>query len=76
MNEGMMAKKERSKILSLSAVGLDTPGLVAQITTKVYELEGNIIDVEEYCRRGLFSIFLIIDFSSSKKTMDGIQVLI
>jgi phosphoserine phosphatase len=28
-------------------------------------LEGNIVDVEENCRRGLFSIFLIIDFSSS-----------
>ena len=53
------------KIISLSAIGLDSPGLVSKITTKIFDLNGNILDVEENCRRGLFSIFLIIDFSSS-----------
>ena len=53
------------KIISLSATGLDSPGLVSKITTKIFEMNGNILDVEENCRRGLFSIFLIIDFSSS-----------
>ena len=57
---------EKGKIISLSAIGLDSPGLVSKITTKVFELNGNIIDVEEICRRGLFSIFLIIDFSGSR----------
>jgi phosphoserine phosphatase len=56
---------EKGKIISLSAIGLDSPGLVSRITTRVFELNGNIIDVEEICRRGLFSIFLIIDFSGS-----------
>jgi phosphoserine phosphatase len=51
--------------MSLSAIGLDSPGLVSKITTKIYEMNGNILDVEETCRRGLFSIFLTIDFSSS-----------
>lgn len=60
------------KILSLSAIGLDSPGLVSKITTKAFEMKGNIIDVEENCRRGLFSIFLIIDFSLSEKTMKEI----
>jgi phosphoserine phosphatase len=53
------------KIISLSAIGLDSPGLVSKITTKIFDLNGNILDVEENCRRGLFSIFLIIDFSLS-----------
>jgi len=53
------------KIISLSAIGLDSPGLVSKITTKIFDVNGNILDVEETCRRGLFSIFLIIDFSSS-----------
>jgi phosphoserine phosphatase len=56
---------EKGKIISLSAIGLDSPGLVSKITTQVFDLNGNIIDVEEICRRGLFSIFLIIDFSGS-----------
>jgi phosphoserine phosphatase len=63
---------EKGKIISLSAIGLDSPGLVSKITTKVSELNGNIIDVEEICRRGLFSIFLIIDFSGSDVSMEKI----
>lgn len=65
--------KEDGKIMSLSATGLDSPGLVAKITTKIYDMNGNIIDVEESCRRGLFYIFLIIDFSASKHSMDAIS---
>jgi phosphoserine phosphatase len=64
---------EKGKIISLSAIGLDSPGLVSKITTKVVELNGNIIDVEEICRRGLFSIFLIIDFSGSDAHMQKIS---
>ena len=60
------------KFVSLSAIGLDSPGLVSKITTDIFELGGNIIDVEEYCRRDLFSIFLIIDFSASNHSMDEI----
>jgi phosphoserine phosphatase len=63
---------EKRKIISLSAIGLDSPGLVSKITTRVFELNGNIIDVEEICRRGLFSIFLIIDFSGSDVPMQEI----
>ncbi len=63
---------EKGKIISLSAIGLDSPGLVSKITAKVFELNGNIIDVEESCRRGLFSIFLIIDFSGSHISMETI----
>ena len=63
---------EKGKIISLSAIGLDSQGLVSKITTRVLELNGNIIDVEETCRRGLFSIFLIIDFSASSIPMERI----
>ena len=60
-------------LLSLSAIGLDSPGLVSTITKRVLELGGNILDVEETCRRGLFSIFLVIDFSGSDRTVEGIR---
>jgi len=63
---------EKNRIISLSAIGLDSPGLVSKITKKIFEMSGNIIDVEENCRRGLFSIFLIIDFSASNHGMDEI----
>ena len=63
---------EQVKIITLSAIGLDSPGLVSKITSRIFELKGNIIDVEEGCRRGLFSIFLIIDFGASRQSMTEI----
>ena len=63
---------EKGKIISLSAIGLDSPGLVSKITNTIYDMNGNIIDVEENCRKGLFSIFLIVDFSASPRTMKEI----
>jgi len=59
-----MSKK--SRMISFSAIGLYTPGLVARITGKIFEMNGNIVDVEENCRRGLFSIFLVVDFTASE----------
>ena len=57
--------REKNRLITLSAVGFDSPGLVSMITTRIFELGGNILDVEESCRRNLFSIFLIIDFPAS-----------
>jgi phosphoserine phosphatase len=66
------AMNQQTKMISLSAIGLYTPGLVAKITTRIFELGGNILDVEENCRRGLFSIFLIVDFSAAEWPVDEI----
>jgi phosphoserine phosphatase len=63
---------EKRKFITLSGIGLDSPGLVAKITNKIFEMGGNVIDVEENCRRGLFSIFLIIDFSASLESMETV----
>jgi phosphoserine phosphatase len=60
-------------LITLSAVGFDSPGLVSKITTRILELGGNILDVEESCRRNLFSIFLIIDFSRSECSQDDLE---
>jgi phosphoserine phosphatase len=62
----------QQKLISLSAIGLFSPGLMAKITTKIYELKGNIVDVEESCRRGIFSIFLVVDFAACQKTLEEI----
>ena len=65
--------KTKQKLISVSAFGLYTPGLVALITNKIFEMDGNIVDVEENCRRGLFSIFLVVDFSASKHAITDIM---
>ena len=63
---------DKQKTINLSAIGFDSPGLVSKITKKVFELGGNIIDVEENCRRGLFSIFLIITFPYTRDSINAI----
>ena len=68
--------KTKQKLISVSAFGPYTPGLVALITNKIFKMEGNIVDVEENCRRGLFSIFLVVDFSASKHSLDSIIALL
>ncbi|MDZ7700293.1 MAG: HAD-IB family phosphatase [Deltaproteobacteria bacterium] len=64
---------DTKKTINLSSIGPDGPGLMATITGKILELNGNIIDVEENARRGLFSIFLVIDFSSSNLSREDIM---
>ena len=66
--------KTKKKLISVSAFGPYTPGLFALITNTIFEMEGNIVDVEENCRRGLFSIFLVVDFSASKHTIAHIII--
>lgn len=59
--------------LKISAIGLDNPGLVSFITEKIYKLNGNIIRMEENNQWGLFSIFLIVDFPTSKKRIPHLK---
>ena len=63
---------QHSRMISFSAVGLYIPGIVARITGKIFDMNGNIVDVEENCRRGMFSIFLVVDFAESPIDTDQI----
>lgn len=69
----MEAPRVDKPLITLSAVGFDSPGLVSKISTRISELGGNILDVEESCRRNLFSIFLIIDFSLSEYPQEDLE---
>ncbi len=68
-----MINRKREKLMTLSAVGFDSPGLVSRIAKEICDLNGNILDIEETCRRNLFSIFLIVDFSASCHSTEKIR---
>ena len=68
-----MITGKKEKLMTLSAVGFDSPGLVSRIAAKICDLKGNILDIEETCRRNLFSIFLIVDFSASTHSIEAIR---
>ena len=66
-------KKERigndlDKILYvISAVGQDRPGLVHSVTQILSDLHINIVDIEARSVRGHFTMFLVVDLSTSDK---------
>jgi phosphoserine phosphatase len=64
--------KTKRKLFSVSAFGLYSHGLVSRITNTIFALQGNIVDVEESSRRGLFSMFLVVDFSATEQSDDQI----
>ncbi|GAB4322906.1 MAG: phosphoserine phosphatase SerB [Promethearchaeota archaeon] len=52
---------EAGTFYAVSAYGRDAPGLVAEITGAIAARGANIVDIEQSCRRGVFTIFLVVD---------------
>ena len=65
---------EKSYILF--GTGPDAVGLVQQIATPIAELGGNIIDLRQDVLHGLFTVFLVLDFSGSPAGEDEIAALV
>ena len=61
----------------ISAVGQDRPGLVHSVTRVLANLHINIVDIEARSVRGHFTMFLVVDLSTSSVTyaqmMEAIQ---
>ncbi len=69
-----------SQLYVISAVGKDKPGLVHSLTNVLAGLKINIVDVDARAVRGHFSMFLVVDLSTSTygygdmlKALDAIQ---
>ncbi|MEX2723872.1 MAG: phosphoserine phosphatase SerB [Candidatus Freyarchaeota archaeon] len=54
-----------TKLVTVTAIGRDRPGLVSELTNVIAGVNANIVDVEETVLRGLFAMFMIVDISSS-----------
>lgn len=54
-----------TKLIIITAIGQDKPGLVSGLTNVIAEVNANIIDVEETVLRGLFAMFMIVDIGSA-----------
>ncbi len=56
----------------ISAVGQDRPGLVHSVTQILSDLHINIVDIEARSVRGHFTMFLVVDLSTSDKDYGGL----
>jgi phosphoserine phosphatase len=58
------------RIVALTALGKDRPGLVADISGAVTELGGNIVHVEQSAIYGLFSMVMLIEVENLPPGLD------
>lgn len=59
------------KIIALTALGRDRPGLVADISEAVTNLGGNIVHVEQSAIYGLFSMLMLIEADDLPPGLDA-----
>ena len=59
-----------ASLFVISAVGRDRPGLVHSVTRVLAGLHINIVDVEARSVRGHFTMFLVVDLSTSDVTYE------
>lgn len=60
-----------NKIIALTALGKDRPGLVADISEAVTALGGNIVHVEQSAIFGLFSMLMLIEANDLPPGLDA-----
>jgi len=63
----------KDNLFVITVLGKDRGGLVTEITSKLAENNLNIIDIEQSVIHGLFSMFMLVDFSNSKRNIDEIK---
>ncbi len=56
--------------------GSDSVGLVGRITKEISKINGNIVDMRQDVMHGLFTIFLVTDFSNSGIGLEGLKKLV
>ncbi|MCA1813076.1 MAG: phosphoserine phosphatase SerB [Halobacteriales archaeon] len=54
------------KLLALSVLGLDRPGLIAEVSGAVSKAGGNIVHVEQNSVRGMFTMFMLVEPAAGK----------
>jgi phosphoserine phosphatase len=55
----------KNSLTVVTVLGKDRPGLVADLSGEISKIKGNIVDIEQSVIRGLFSMFMLVDLSSS-----------
>ena len=62
-----------TKLIIVSALGRDRPGLVSGLTNVIADVDANIVDVEETVLRGLFAMFMIVDIRLATVSVEELK---
>lgn len=65
LKETLKEEQDNPKII-VSVLGKDRVGIIAEITSVIAKLGGNIIDINQTIFRELFSMNMVIDISNAE----------
>ncbi len=74
--EDKLLSSDPTKLIIVSALGRDRPGLVSGLTNVIADVDANIVDVEETVLRGLFAMFMIVDIDFATVSADELKDLL
>ena len=64
--------ENRSNRAIITVLGADKPGIIAGITTKLAELDINILDITQTIMQDLFTMIMLVDFGKAEKSFDEV----
>ena len=57
----------------ISVTGLDATGIIARVSTMLYEMNINILDITQTILGGYFTMMMIVDLDGAHKTFSEID---
>ena len=57
----------------ISVTGLDATGIIARVSTRLYEMNINILDITQTILDGYFTMMMIVDLDGAHKTFSEID---
>jgi len=57
----------------ISVTGLDATGIIARVSTRLYEMNINILDITQTILGGYFTMMMIVDLDGAHKTFSEID---
>ncbi|MCS7102755.1 MAG: ACT domain-containing protein [Candidatus Korarchaeum sp.] len=62
-----------NELAIVTVLGVDRPGIVAEISSALAEANANIIDISMTVLRGFFSMIMVVDISRSELELNTLR---
>lgn len=57
----------------ISVTGLDATGIIARVSTKLYEMNINILDITQTILGGYFTMMMVVDLDGADRSFEEIN---
>ena len=56
----------------VSVTGVDKPGIIAKVSTALYELDVNVLEISQTILDGYFTMLMIVDITASTAVLSDV----